>query len=220
MEPTKLYLADQVFERIEEDILNGRYAYGDILSENTLAADLGVSRTPVREALNRLATEGLVQVLSKRGTMVIGIQQQDVAAMYEVRLRVEGLAARIAAESGSPDHVQRMQEILTLQALNVEQNNADRLKILDTDFHQEIYAMCQNAYLENLLRDLHHRLQRFRRQSVTVHKRSVQAFKEHNAIFDAIAEHKPVEAEQAMISHIHAAWENIQREYSESGLWK
>lgn len=219
MDHRKQSLADQVFDQLEEDILNGRYAPGDLLSENSLASQIGVSRTPIREALGRLEAEGLVETRSKRGIVILGIRQQDVEAMFEVRIRIEGLAARRASESANESSLTAMNEIVTLQEFYVQQGNYDRLKQLDSDFHQQIYRLSGSAYLRNLLGDLHHRLQRFRQQSITVNHRSQLAVNEHRAIYQALAAHDPVLAEQTMVSHIQAAWDNIQHAYKENGLW-
>ena len=127
----KQSLADQVFDKLEEDILNGRYSPGDIISENSLATQMGVSRTPIREALGRLEVEGLVETLAKRGVMILGIRQQDVEAMFEVRIRVEGLAAKRAAEAVDEAGLLTMNEVLTLQEFYAQRGNVERMKQLD-----------------------------------------------------------------------------------------
>ena len=90
-------LADQVFEKLESDIICGKYEKGQILTELGLTEDLGVSRTPIREAVQRLVQEQLVRDLPK-GILVLGVTDRDIQEIYTVRLRIEGLAAARAAE--------------------------------------------------------------------------------------------------------------------------
>ena len=88
----------QVINTLEDAILNGSYKEGDSLNELRLSKSLGVSRTPVREALMQLELEGLVKNIPNKGAVVVGISEQDVEDIYEIRIRIEGLAARLCAE--------------------------------------------------------------------------------------------------------------------------
>ena len=97
-------LADQVFERLEGEILGGKYQQGDILTESRLTEDLGVSRTPVREALRRLEQEHIVE-LSPRGIVILGVTEKDIQDIYAVRMEIEGMAAARAAESDNAEHL-------------------------------------------------------------------------------------------------------------------
>ena len=96
-EQRNLSLAEQVFERLENEILCGKYPIGEVLTEMKLAGDLGVSRTPVREALHRLEQEHLVETMPK-GILIVGVSRQDLTDIFAVRARIEGLASRAAAE--------------------------------------------------------------------------------------------------------------------------
>ena len=89
-------IADQIFEQLERDILTGKYQRGEVLSEMRLSAELGVSRTPIREALRRLEQENILSD-SGRGAVVVGISREDMLDMYEIRVRIEGRAAARAA---------------------------------------------------------------------------------------------------------------------------
>ena len=94
-------LADQIFEKLENDILIGEYARGEVLTEMKLSESLGVSRTPIREALRRLEQENIITMTSK-GAVVVGISPEDIETIYEIRIRIEGYAARCAATEASP----------------------------------------------------------------------------------------------------------------------
>ena len=108
----KASLRGKVFNTIREAILEGSYKPGDVLRESTIATELGVSRTPVREAIRQLELEGLVQSIPNKETVVAGITQEDVEDIYLIRSRLEGLAARKAAERITEQDLQEMEEIL------------------------------------------------------------------------------------------------------------
>ena len=98
LEHKTISLAEQVFERLENDILIGKYQRGEILTELKLVTDLGVSRTPVREALHRLEQEHIIEITPK-GILILGVTEQDLKDIFAIRLRIEGLASAFAAEN-------------------------------------------------------------------------------------------------------------------------
>ena len=105
-------MREKVFQKIRDDILKGRYKKGDELVECTIGGELGVSRTPVREAIRQLALEGLVQIIPNKGAFVTGISARDVMDMYQIRARLEGLCASMAAEHASREQLEGMEEAL------------------------------------------------------------------------------------------------------------
>ena len=100
MAGTEKSLRGQVFDKIRSDILNGKYKRGEELVESSIGKELGISRTPVREAIRQLELEGLVQLVPNKGAFVTGISEKDVRDIYLIRARLEGLAARMAAKNG------------------------------------------------------------------------------------------------------------------------
>ena len=107
-------LSGRVFQKIREDILSGKYKENDELRENTIGRELGVSRTPVREALRQLELEGLVTIIPNRGAYVTGISQKDIWDIYMVRSHLEGLCARWAAEHITEKQLEELEETLML----------------------------------------------------------------------------------------------------------
>ena len=134
MEHKMISIADQVFERLEMDILSGVYERDEILTESRLSEQLGVSRTPIREAVRRLDQEHLVDLTSK-GIRVVGISRQDIADISEIRLRLEGLAARWAAERATEEDIRTLREIVELQEFYTAKSDADSIKNQDSRFH-------------------------------------------------------------------------------------
>lgn len=201
-------LADQVFEKLEQNILTGEYAKGEIFTEMSLSKELGVSRTPVREALKRLEQECLVE-LSTKGAKIIGISKKDILDMYEVRIRIEGLASRLAAEVISEEGKKELCNLVELQEFYTQKGNADNIKNIDSEFHDAVYRHCGSAVFYEMLSSLHKKVAKYRKASIQNNERSFQSVKEHRAICDAIVSGDSLLAEELTIEHIKNARENI-----------
>ena len=208
MEHKMISIADQVFEKLEHDILSGVYERDEILTEIKLSEQLGVSRTPIREALRRLETEHIIEATSK-GARVVGIDRADIADICEIRLRLEGLAARWAAERADEEGVQALKEIVDLQEFYTQKEDPESIKNADSRFHQTIYALCGSNAMRDTLEPLHRKLLKYRRVSVSAKSRAQQSLAEHRAICEAIAAHDGAEAERLAIEHVKNARESI-----------
>lgn len=208
MEHRMISIADQVFDELEKDILSGVYERGEILTEVKLSEQLGVSRTPIREALRRLAQEHIIDPTSK-GVRVVGITREDIADICEIRLRLEGLAARWAAERATQEEIAALGEPLELQEFFTSKGDAESLKNTDTCFHQTIYALSGSPVLRDTLEPLHRKLLKYRRVSFATPARAERSYQEHKAIFEAIAAHNGPLAEQLTIQHVQNARESI-----------
>lgn len=213
-EHRSLSLAEQVFERLENEILSGKYPIGEVLTEMKLAADLGVSRTPIREALHRLEAEHLIEIGSK-GILIVGVSRQDLADIFAVRAAVEGLAARTAAERITDEELAQLRESLELQEFYVPRNDPDHVRSMDSRFHSLLYRASGSTVLEDVLLPLHRKVQKYRRASVSNHERAVASAAEHRQIFEAIAAHDADGAERATRQHITNAASHILKAYAE-----
>ena len=123
-------LADQVFERLESDILTGKYQRGEILTEMKLCQELGVSRTPVREALRRLEQEHIIEECAK-GMLVLSITAEDAENIYNIRRHIEGLAAAACARQITDEQLQELQDVVELQEFYVQKRDAEKIKAMD-----------------------------------------------------------------------------------------
>ena len=208
MEYKTVSLADQVFERLEADILSGKYQRGEYITELRLCAELGVSRTPVREALRRLSQEHLIEETAK-GTMVLGITRKDFEDMCAIRIRIEGLAVRGFIEHLTEDALRELREAIDFQEFYLTKSDADHLRIMDTRFHETIYNHCGSTILRDTLAPLHKKVQKFRRQSMQERTRAVKSVEEHRAIYEAIAARDSKRAEALMAEHVENALKNI-----------
>ena len=201
LEHRTVSLAEQVFERLETDILSGKYHPGDLLTELKLVADLGVSRTPIREALHRLEQEHVVE-MTPRGILVIGVSRKDLADILEIRVRLEGLAARLAAENITDEQLEELRETVELQEFYVPKCDADRINNMDSRFHQLIYRFSGSTVYNDALIPLHKKVKKYRKVSVENSSRAEQSAREHRAIFEAIEKRDPQLAEKYTVDHI------------------
>ena len=106
----------RVFEALEQAIINGEYKEGDTLNELRLTKELGVSRTPIREALTQLELEGLVKNIQNKGAVVVGVSQKDIDDIYAIRLRLDGFAAKLAAENITDEQLDRLEQAVARQS--------------------------------------------------------------------------------------------------------
>jgi DNA-binding GntR family transcriptional regulator len=203
-------LADQVFERLETDILSGNYARGEILIEMDLCQKLGVSRTPVREALRRLQQEHLVEEYGK-GLKVLGVTTEDLQDIMEMRLRLEGFAAARAAEKITDEQLAELKETLDLQEFYLGKHDSDHIKGMDSKFHDLIYKFADSVVIYDTLLPLHKKVQRYRKKSVENNSRAAKSVEEHRAIYEALAARDPKAAEEAILRHTKNAKNHIMR---------
>lgn len=208
MEHKMVSIADQVFEELERDILVGAYARDELLTEIKLSEKMGVSRTPIREALRRLDQEHIIEITPK-GARVIGITPDDIRDIFEIRLRIEGLAARWAAETATDEDIASMKEVLDLQEFYTTKSSPEQLKNTDSRFHELLYAASNSNALLDTLAPLHRRIVKYRRASLSGQQRAEQSYDEHRAILQAVINRDGDEAERLLRRHIENARDNI-----------
>lgn len=202
-------LSSQVFNKIQDDIINGRYKPGDSLVETKLAEELGVSRTPVREAIRQLELEGLVTYIPNKGVYVTGITKRDIEDIYTIRSLVEGLAVRWAIERIEESELKKLEETVELMEYYTEKGDMEQVTKLDTRFHEIIYDACKSRVLQNTLKNLLRYVKKARLTSLKVPKRAYQSLEEHKQILNAFKNHELEKGEQLMIHHISRASLNL-----------
>ncbi len=201
-------LATQVFEKLEEDIITGVYPRGEILTELKLVEQLGVSRTPIREALRRLEQERLIAE-SGKGSVVLGITMEDLVDIMDIRLRIEGLAAYYATKNLTDEGSEELRHISELQDFYYTKQDVDNLRKMDDKFHDTIYQLCGRPVLRDALIPLHRKSQRYRRISIEDHARLSKSIQEHKAIYNAIVSGNAELASQLITAHIEQARKNM-----------
>ena len=198
-------LTSVVYEKLKDDILRGKYQKGAALAETTVAEQLSVSRTPVREALRLLEISGLVTIKPNKGAVVEGISADDIKDIYEIRSLIEGLAAKKAAERATAEDVERLSEIIDLTEFYFEKGHIDKLQTMDGRFHNAVYELCDGRMLNHILKDLHSYVLRFRKMSIVKEDRVKETLKEHREIMNAIAMHDGEKANELMTVHVNNA---------------
>ena len=220
MAGTEKSLRGQVFDKIRSDILNGKYKRGEELVESSIGKELGISRTPVREAIRQLELEGLVQLVPNKGAFVTGISEKDVRDIYLIRARLEGLAARMAAKNITPELLDAMEETVVLSEYHAKKEHYEQVCEMDSKFHKLLYKASGSRILEHTLTDFHQYVQRVRMASIMKKRRMEKSNDEHDAILTAIREHDEERAELVATRHISNTVENLKNYDLDSVLSK
>ena len=201
-------LADQVFEKLENDIIHGVYLRGEILTELKLVEQLGVSRTPIREALRRLEHERLIKD-SGKGSIVLGITLEDLIDIMNIRQQIEGLAAYYTVLNITPDELAELQRISELQDFYYAKQDMERLRQMDDRFHDAIYRFSDRSVICDTLRPLHRKTQRYRKLSLDNPTRLSESIDEHKHILAAIMDKNAELAAELTTKHIANAKEHM-----------
>lgn len=204
-------LSSRVFHTIREEILQGKYTKDEELKEKTIGEELGVSRTPVREALRQLELEGLVTIIPNKGAYVVGISQKDIKDIYEIRCRLEGLCAKWAAANITKEQLDELEENVFLSDFHVGKGNSEQVVELDNKFHEIIYAASESKELRHVLSDFHHYVQRVRRMTLAESGRASESIGEHRKIVEALKNHDAKMAEKLATEHIKNTMKNMDR---------
>lgn len=205
----KFSLRGRVFHRLREEILSGKYKEGDELKEVAIGEELGVSRTPVREAFRQLELEGLIQIIPNKGAYVTGITQKDVKDIYMIRSLLEGLCARWACEHITEEQMEQMEENIYLSKFHAQKGHLEQLAELDNQFHEILYQACDSKMLEHQLRDFHEYVLRVRKKTLSNVNRGPKSNQEHEQIMEAIKANDPDKAEKLANMHMINAYENM-----------
>ena len=198
-------LRELVFEVLREAIISGQLAPGERLMEIQLAEELGVSRTPVREAIRKLELEELVLMVPRKGAYVASLSMKDVVEVFEIRGALEGLAAALAAERITEEELERLQRQLVKSAEMIGNADLQGMVEADTGFHQILYQASRNERLAQIINNLREQIQRFRQTSLSYPGRMKIALEEHREIVDAVSARDPEMARKLAQDHIENA---------------
>lgn len=203
-------LRGRVFQKLRDDILKGEYKENEELRESTIGKKLGVSRTPVREALRQLELEGLVKIIPNKGAYVTGITGKDVKDIYLIRSLLEGLCARWATEHITEEQIEKLEEILLLSEFHAQKKEtSDQVVELDGKFHEVLYEASNSRILEHVLSDFHKYVQLARQTSVAREHRIEKSIQEHKEILEAMKEKDAGKAERLANEHILKVMQNL-----------
>ena len=210
IEHKTISLADQVFDHLENDILSGKYRRGEILTESKLSAELGVSRTPIREALRRLEQEHIIEE-SGKGSVVIGINEKDLEDFFMIRKSLECQVAALAAKNRTEEQLKQLREALEFQEFYLNKKDPDQIKLMDSRFHETLYKLSGSTAFYDTLVPLHKKIQKYRRASVTNSSRAEASVAEHRKIYEAIEAKNTALAAKYASEHVENAYKHIMR---------
>lgn len=205
----KYSLRGRVFNKLREDILSGKYEEYEELKEVAIGEELGVSRTPVREAFRQLELEGLIQIIPNKGAYVTGITEKDVKDIYMIRSLLEGLCAKWATEHITKEQLEELEENVYLAKFHAEKGHLEQLAELDNRFHDILYEACNSKILEHQLKDFHQYVLRVRKKTLSNVNRGPKSNEEHEGILLAIKEKNADRAQELAHMHMINAYENM-----------
>ena len=204
-------LSEQAYAAIKQRIITLRFGPGTYLNVAAIAELLGIGRTPVHQAVRRLAHEGMIEIMPRKGMIVKPVSLHDVMAIAEVRLVNEPYCVRLAAENAQRQDITALERILRRAGRAAKAGDTEAMMLADRDFHCAISGIAGNQILAEILRNLHERSLRF--WFISLHQSSHQqeVDREHASILRAIKDHDADAAEQAMRRHIESFRNTIGR---------
>ena len=198
-----------VCETLRDAIRKGVLKPGERLMEIQLADELGVSRTPVREAIRKLELEGYVIMMPRRGTYVANLSIRDVNEVFEIRTSLDSLASGLAAERITDEELEHLQRLLVAIGGYIEQGDMDKIVETDTEFHDLLYTASRNTRLTGIIFNLREQLTRFRTASMSYPGRLRATLEEHRRIVEAIAQGDVKEAQAASEYHMEKSEQTL-----------
>ena len=198
-------LSGSLYHELRKDILQGRFQRGEKLTEQALCETYQMSRTPVREALRQLELEGLIEAIPNRGAFVIGLSQQDIRDLYEMRKEYEILAVRWAIERITPEGLAQLEETFEFMEFYTMKKEAEKMLNINSKFHELIYEAAGNRILYHALSTYQAYIKQTKKNSTYVDGYLEQVLAEHKAIYEAFKARDPEAGAAAVTAHMEAA---------------
>ncbi len=207
-------LRELVCETIRQAIIDGTFSPGERLMEIQLADEMGVSRTPVREAIRKLELEGFVVMIPRRGTYVADISIKDITEIYEIRTSLDVLAAGLAAERITDEELETLNRLLVEIGQHIADNDMEKIVGADTAFHDVLYQASRNERLVSIINNLREQLTGIRGRSMSYPGRLIETMDEHRSLVDCIAARDVERAQEAARMHIENAEHTLMKSLS------
>jgi len=209
-------ISDKVFDVLKKAIQCGELKPGDVLIERDLAEKLGVSRTPVREAIQRLKSMGLAVQISKKAVIVARPTPKEVIDTYDVREVLEGLAASKAVDNVTAEDISYLKKLMDDMHRCIETNDDEGLERIHMLFHERLYSLSGNKKLYQILMDLRECIKAYTHVGYSFPGRKLEAAKEHAEILEALVSRNPKKAEDWARKHIERSKEAYIKELQKS----
>ncbi|ADK16099.1 MULTISPECIES: GntR family transcriptional regulator [Clostridium] len=201
-----------VFERLRKAIIDGNLEPGDRLVETFIAENMGVSRTPVREAFRQLEIEGLAENIPRKGTIVKGISKEDIIEIYQIREVLEGLAFRLTCSRISEEQIVELKEKICKMDQYIGDENIAQYWSVHGEFHNIILYLTGNKRLIDQMKQIYQYLSKLRKATLVMDKRREQAMKEHKELIEAFEKKDEKLAEKIGRKHTINAKKFIEKE--------
>ena len=208
-------LRELVCEHIREAIIKGTFAPGERLMEIQMADEMGVSRTPVREAIRKLEMEGFVVMIPRRGTYVSNMSIKDINDVYEIRISLDTLAAGLAAERISDEELEELQRLLVKVGAAIEKNDMAKVVEADIEFHDVLYKASRNERLRNIINNLREQITVIRGVSMRYPGRLKDTQDEHRRLVECISARNVEKSQEMARIHLENAEKTLMAAMSE-----
>lgn len=209
IQPSNLSLGNQAYQELKRIILEGQVTPGERLNEGELAKALGISRTPIREAINRLEKEGLVEIYPQRGAFVMQLSKEDIEELFLIREKLEGLAAFLAAQRIDKNGLAKLEACIQGFEEPFDERAISRYAREDFKFHQIVVLLSGGRRLHNLISTLHDHIRIYRLTAHGSSERMKESLQDHRKIIEALSKKDGEEAEQRMRLHIQRVREGV-----------
>jgi len=202
-------LNQKVYRILKAEIIEGSLKPGTKLLENNIAKQLGISRTPIREALRELAAEGFVKMNPNQGVVVSNASVEDVQEVLQIRGVLEGLAARLATKMINEEEIKELEKYQKRMEYYTNKDDVLAFSEMDTEFHELILNICGNNRLIQIRKNLSDQAHRYQIRSLSVPGRLKYSLKEHQEIVEALKRKNPEQADRLSQKHIENVLTNI-----------
>ncbi len=207
-------LSERIAGTIRDYILKGRIKQGERLTEPRLSKLLGISRTPIREALRILEMEGFVEIIPRRGAVVTDVTDKDVDEIFILKVKLESLAAKLAAEHLTNEDIAELEDLNARMEKFADAKKVSILIKLNSEFHNLIISKCENNRLTKFLEALLRQFKRATAYSFTEAGRIQRVIEEHREIIESFKKRDSEMAEELMAKHIQNGWQFIKSRVS------
>jgi DNA-binding GntR family transcriptional regulator len=211
--PAKKSLGHSVFENLKKAIVKGDLPPHSRIVESRVADALGISRTPVREAIHKLEREGLLRQNPKGGFFVAGLTREDIEETFGIRSILESYAARLAAIRHRKEELHPLEEKLKEYQLCLDQGNLDSLPRINTEFHDLLYSLSRSPRLIKMINDLRDHIYRFRLVILKIEEMAKTSNKDHLLMLRAIRDRNAERVERLVREHILRGQDTVLREF-------
>ncbi len=206
-------LGEHVFESLKHSIIRGKISSGEWLVESHIAETLGISRTPVREAIHKLEREGLIERQPRGGFTVLGLNRNDIEETFGIRSVLEGYAARLAAVKHNEEELAALEQKIEEFQDALDRRKMEVLPVINTEFHDLLYALSKNPKLLNMINGLQDQIYRYREMILKEKKFAVTSNRDHIQMLKHIRKRDAEGAERLVRDHILRGQEMVLKVY-------